>query len=200
MRRTTTAVMAGFIVGASLGASAVYWGLGRGRSSAAEWIEAAPALGLSGQPRKGPAISFSTDAMLADLPLPEVTAVSIRAKFLPGTEGGLALGYVAQISVKPLDTSKIPERYRSDHVFMADKRVTVPALKETVHAVHLDLELRDGDGFLLATVAGPSHPLESGRLSTFQDQVPCTLKPLEARRVKNIRYNISIESCSSCST
>jgi len=138
--------------------------------------------------------------MLADLPLPEVTAVSIRAKFLPGTEGGLALGYVAQISVKPLDTSKIPERYRSDHVFMADKRVTVPALKETVHAVHLDLELRDGDGFLLATVAGPSHPLESGRLSTFQDQVPCTLKPLEARRVKNIRYNISIESCSSCST
>ncbi len=158
MRRTTTAVMAGFIVGASLGASAVYWGLGRGRSSAAEWIEAAPALGLSGQPRKGPAISFSTDAMLADLPLPEVTAVSIRAKFLPGTEGGLALGYVAQISVKPLDTS------------------------------------------ILATVAGPSHPLESGRLSTFQDQVPCTLKPLEARRVKNIRYNISIESCSSCST
>jgi len=65
-------------------------------------------------------ISYSDATMIeSDIPPLDITALSGRAKFLSDSSPSSAsapLGYIISVSAKPLDTVKLPEKYKKEKI------------------------------------------------------------------------------------
>jgi hypothetical protein len=165
----------------------------------------ASATSFKGTPKtpRSVGVGYSDDVFTkADLPWPEFRSISVRAKFLPPPDGQrdtVLLGYVAEIVTAPLAPSKIPERYKKVDTIQtaAGPAVGVP-LTQSTFRVHFTLELLDKDGFAVAQASAPAQHVVTGTTNTFQEQLSDKFPLAVARRVVDIRANLSVDECESC--
>jgi len=162
-----------------------------------EWIEVTV-------PLKGnnSGIAYTTDALFnSDIPLPDITGVKVKAKFVRSLAGGsnVTVGYLAQVDIAKLNPSKIPDKYKTKKTVTSKSgEWTTEPLKEVVYAAHFRFSLLDKDGFTLAQVEGPNHYLSSGQSNTLQEIVNQPIAPDIAQRAAKIVGELSIDKCVSC--
>lgn len=156
-------------------------------------------------PLKGPdgAVSYNSNALLADIPLPEIEAIEAKVKLIPPPSGDgqrtRVLAYVARVRVASLEKKNVPPKYLKERIeqHKAGPITTLP-LEQVTYAVQFAFHLLDKDGFKLAEVTGPDQWLQSGKSNAFQE---VTSKPLDldlARRIAKVRTYLHVLRCESC--
>jgi len=149
-------------------------------------------------------VSFSADALFeSDIPLPDITSLVVRAKFLSkaGSEKSkpYAIGYVSEVSVADLDISKIPEEYKQSKTEQhRSGPLTYLPLEQVVYEVRFTFALLDKDGFKITQVEGPREFLESGKNNVFQDASVETVSLDEARKTSKVKPHLTVLRCVSC--
>lgn len=145
---------------------------------------------------------YSTEAFLkADIALPDIKQFGGKAKFLETatSTGSYGLGYVANVSVPPLDLKKVPKKY------LIDKPVEIDGVKTTqlgIKQVHYDVvfnfTLQDRDGFALLELSSEPHTIESGKNNEFQSVVKTNVVREVAARVTHVVMQLGIQKCVTC--
>lgn len=146
-------------------------------------------------------IGYSFESLFAsDISLPEVTSISGKAKLVEGTDAaGFGVGYVTEVSINPLDLSKVPEEYKEDRVEMIDgHEVKALGITQVTFQATLTFLLKDADGFVLKEVVSESHFIESGKTNRLQSIAPGSISNSLASRVKAIDVKLNIEKCVIC--
>ena len=137
----------------------------------------------------------------SDIDPPKVTALSGKAKFLPGVSSGdgrAAIGYVISVSTSPLDQSRLPEKYKKERILQLKAGpVTVLPLKEATYEVYFRLTLLDRDGFELVTVDSPKQSIQSGKNDQIQAQTIPLITSGVAVRTDKIAVHMVVEKCMS---
>ncbi len=179
-----------FLVGAVLGAILVYLLLHREVDSVpVEWHD----LALD---KAGP--GFSTEAVTADLPLPDMSNISGRAKFLDSAQSGehhITLGYVVNVSVDHLKATSIPAKYKETRK-LGD--LTLMPTTEVTYSIDLGFDLEDSDGFVLSSLSSGPLYLFSGKENVFQGIAKEPVQFDVAQRTKSIQMKVSIDKCVTC--
>ena len=152
----------------------------------------------------GHGYSYSSEALFdSDISLPDLSALHGKIKFLRyGADGGnhSQLGYLIRVSVKSLDTAKIPETYRQRRSVERHKggEVILEPVQQVVYKVHFEFELKDKDGFvLMSTTSEPSY-LYSGQENVFQGIAQQKISLEKAKHTKSVTLNMSVEKCETC--
>jgi len=148
------------------------------------------------------ALSYSNDAWLgAEIPLPAVESVATRAKFVVPPSGGTSrlLGYVAEITVAPLDQKKIPAKYLEKRVEQSPAGpVTTMPLEQVIYSVIFNFDLVDRDGFILSRASGRQLFIRSGQKNVLQELAESGIDPGAAGRVVSVKPHLTILKCESC--
>ena len=144
---------------------------------------------------------LSMDVMVSDLPVPPITSIQGRAKFIDlGASNNVRLGYKIIVIAGALDKSKIPQKYLvAKPIDVGDgKIITQLPIEETDHEVHFTFVLKDQDGFKLLELQSEPHNLQSGKSNTFQGMATSAIPISIASRAHAITYQMSIDKCSTC--
>jgi hypothetical protein len=150
-------------------------------------------------------ISYS-DATItrSDIPALDVTALSGKAKFLADSSpsGATApLGYIVTVSGKPVDKSKIPDKYKKEKVIPTKAGpLTALPLDEATFETHFVFRLLDRDGFELLTVESPKHDIQSGRTSDIQAQTNSAIPAHTAAHTAKIALHMVVDKCLSATS
>src|SRR5438128_8141997 len=107
-------------------------------------------------------VSYSDAAFVeSHIPVPDMTALSAKAKFLPhspSSGAGSPVGYIVTVSTDPLDKSKLPEKYKKEKVIPTKGGpMTVLPLEQATYEVYFMFRFLDRDGFELLTANSPKH-------------------------------------------
>jgi hypothetical protein len=109
------------------------------------------------------------------------------------------LGYVVEVAMKPLDLSKVPDKYKHERKSVENgQEVTTMPLESATYKAKLTFILKDGDGFTVATLESKEHFIASGQTTPLQDMTASTIVPEVLRRTKHVTAEILIETCESC--
>jgi hypothetical protein len=166
------------------------------RNLSEKWIEMYE-LPLAGD---NSSIGYSSEALFkSDIKLPDIEKFNIKLKFVKPREkvkDRLSLGYIANISIKNLDTNKIPEKYRKKREIF--KGFSLDPLEEVTYEVHLTFDLFDKDGFKLIVLTSPKNSIVSGKINELQELAEGTVPIDLAKRTYSIKPRLSIDRCISC--
>ena len=151
--------------------------------------------------------SYSSDALFnSDISLPKIKKVSGKAKFINYTTKNpkdVVLGYIVNVTVENLDTSKIPKKYLEDKKEKyKGGEWTMLGISEVVYDVVLHFVLKDKDGFtLMVLTSGEEQGLSlySGKTNQFQETIPTNLIPENiVKHTESISLEIHVEKCVTC--
>lgn len=150
-------------------------------------------------------VSYS-DATIteSDIPALDVTALSGKAKFLSDLSASSAsapLGYVVTISTKPLDTSKLPDKYKKRKIIPTKAGpLTALPLEQATYEIHFVFRLLDRDGFQLLSVDSPKHNVESGKTNQIQAQTGSAIPTYTAAHTAKIALHMAVDKCLSATS
>lgn len=186
-RRVVLAFAAGLVAGATLLLAVLHFRDGLPVSSA--WH---PLI------FQGKGLAYQIDALIGpDIALPDVGKLDGAAKFLPTqNRSTVQLGYRVVVPVAPLDVAQLPAKYRQHRKF-PDGLEILPT-DQVLYEVSLDLQLKDGDGFVLRQAKSPRHQVTSGKDNVLQSIVSEPFPASLARRVASIEAQLSVEKCVTC--
>ena len=144
---------------------------------------------------------YLSDAIFSDLGVPDFKTTG-RVKFIPppGDSSDYQIGYVLELDMKPLDMSKVPEKYKHPEVH---ENYTIGGLSgknndQATYKIKFSFTLKDKDGFVLQTIDGKEHYVESGGKQTIQDLTEGRITPAIYRRVATVTVHSLVETCSTC--
>lgn len=172
-----------------------------------QWLTLATAPADSGVPSGNSvnvggrvSVSFSSAIITeSDIPSPNITALSGRAKFLSQSSpsgSGAPLGYVISVSTDALDTSKLPEKYKKEKIIpVKGGALTTLPLKQATYEVYFVFRLLDRDGFQLLTINSPRHNIKSGKTTHLQAQTETIVTPGTASHTDEIALHMVVEKC-----
>ena len=129
-----------------------------------------------------------------DIGPPDVTGLKGKAKFLDTNpdpaSGDLPLGYIIEVTMKPTDLTKVPDKYKHDKDL--GNGVTLPALVDARYQVNFDFVLLDKDGFELLKLESPETALMAGGTRVIQDHTKATVPRAIASKVASVQYELTI--------
>ena len=148
-------------------------------------------------------VSYTSSVMFgADIPIPDITALSGQAKFLPDVSpdsGPSAVGYVITVSFESLDRTNLPQKYKQERIVQTEHGpVTLLPLDEATYEVYFDLRLLDRDEFELMTTYSPKHTIRSGKTSQIQGQTDSLITSKLAAQTDKISLHMTVVKCLSC--
>ena len=154
------------------------------------------------KPKEGKGILYSTEAIFkADISLPDIKQFGGKAKFLESatSPGSYGLGYVANVSVPPLDLKKVPKKYLIDKPVEIDGvKTTELGIKQVHYDVVFDFTQQDRDGFTLLELSSEPHSIEFGKNNEFQSVVKTNVPREVAARVTHVVIQLSVQKCITC--
>jgi hypothetical protein len=147
-------------------------------------------------------ISYATDAIFTDLPMPDIKSVSGKAKFVDAAGRGepTEFGYIVTVEMADLDLAKVPDRYKkTEKDTINGYEVTTEPLKQAYYKVEWEFQFKDKDGFLLGEYKAPEEiSLVSGKTNVFQGKLQDKIPYDTAIRVHQIEIYPAIVKCHSC--
>lgn len=144
-------------------------------------------------------VSYATEASFGvDISLPRVGDITGEAKFVPMSSNSTSvqLGYRIKIPVAPLDTAKIPAKYRQ-RVRYPDGSELLPT-EQVVYEALFEFRLKDRDGFALQKITSEPHHIYSGETNSFQGIAAVPVYAMNARRVTGVEVNMFVQRCVTC--
>jgi hypothetical protein len=188
MPNKITPFLLGALVGIFLSVGATYAVLHHRNG---KWIE------LTRGNRIGGGVLYALAAVDAGgVAIPDTLAPTGKAKFLDrGLGKGLELGYIVHATMKPLDTNKLPDKYK--HTVDLGGFTRLP-MEEVVYASHLQFALVDADGFTLMTTTSEDDSVVSGRDNIFQGVAKDSIPGDVVARTKEIQVQLTVDSCRNC--
>ncbi|WP_286612034.1 hypothetical protein [Variovorax jilinensis] len=149
----------------------------------------------------------------SDIPLP-APSLSGKVHFVSaeGDNPQVQLGYLVHVVVPKLDPAQVPARYQAGSIDrLLEVVATTPAsasasaptpapapVEEVVYDGHLRIALKDENGAVIATLAGPSAILRSGQDNLVQGFALESVSPEKAKRAKTIEVGMTLTRCASC--
>ncbi|MDA2924116.1 hypothetical protein MYX65_05580 [Acidobacteria bacterium AH-259-L09] len=158
-------------------------------------------------------LTYSDEAFFgSDVFFPEIKEIERRAKFLPASseieighaldprqKESVQLGYEITVIVESLDTSTIPEKYRSvTHIRILGIEAEIPPLEQVVYEMRFDFALRDTDGFILSKLSSAPDTVTSGKDNRFLSIVENLIPRPIAERTASIEFSMNLRKCNSC--
>jgi hypothetical protein len=147
-------------------------------------------------------ISYATDAIFTDLPMPDIKSLSGKAKFIDGAGRGEAteFGYIVTVEMADLELAKVPDRYKkTEKDTINGYEVTTEPLKQAYYKVEWEFQFKDKDGFLLGKYKALEEiSLVSGQTNVFQGKLQDKIPYDTAIRVHQIEIYPAIVKCHSC--
>lgn len=148
-------------------------------------------------------ISYTSEAIFTDLPMPDIKSVSGKAKFIEGESANdNELGYIISVDMADLDFSKVPQKYKESHDKTALANgftMETPPLTNANYKIEWEFILKDNDGFTLQKLrTGEPTYLVSGKTTVFQGKVAEKILRNVALKVRQIDLHPEIMSCESC--
>jgi len=143
-----------------------------------------------------------SDAMFADISLPEIKQLEGKAKFIRDgvSKDEVQLGYLVTVTVDNLDTSKIPAKYRKEKVehYKGGPAFTIMPVEQVVYEARLDFILKDKDGFDLLALASQPINISSGKENKFQATFEQTVPISIASRTVEMVFSLYVKGCITC--
>lgn len=141
----------------------------------------------------------------SDIPLP-APSLSGKVHFVSaeGDDPQVQLGYLVHVVVPKLDRAQVPARYQAGSIdrlleVAARTPASAPApIEEVVYDGHLRIALKDENGVVITTLAGPSAVLRSGQDNLVQGFALESVSPEQARRAKTIEVGMTLTRCANC--
>ncbi len=146
-------------------------------------------------------LTYSSDALFkSDIKLPPVKSLTGKAKFIldatSRNEANIKLGYIVDTDIAPLDTAKLPDKYKPVAENPGDKK---PPLDAVYYDVVFYFILKDKDGFPLMKVTSNKETVHSGAVNHFQLFAKTYIPQQIASSTKIINVRMEAIKCMTCS-
>lgn len=142
-------------------------------------------------------LSFKDEALFVDIPLPDIQAISGRAKLLKHDNVHYAIGYEIDVIIDSLETKDIPEKYNKK-IKIGDDIEVLP-LQEVLYEVSFEFTLLDKDGFEIGKVKPKmNHNISSGKINKIKSKTDYNIQPQRALIVEDMGLDVTITKCVSC--
>jgi hypothetical protein len=139
-------------------------------------------------------VMFDMAAIKSDIPVPKPGRLSGRVKFL-SRDNDLQIGYTLKLPMNPNPVSALPERYRRTTQISG---FDVGPPDQVIYTGAFTFILRDGDGFTLAKIKGPSENISSASDNPIQGTTEATVPESAAEHTKQIAVSFDAEKCNVC--
>ncbi len=152
----------------------------------------------SDHPKVAYSISESVVQPNDSFPIPDVTAVTGKVKFIPNrvtsAPGKMALGYVMEVSIARTNWNNVSP----DNGMLKMLKGTAEAnWPNAVYEVYFDFDLLDKDGFLLQKLQSPKCYVVAGEPKTAQDRIDDVIDRKVAIDTMRIEYTLRIQRVAS---
>jgi hypothetical protein len=143
----------------------------------------------------GGGFGMSSDALNGDIPWPDTSKPSGRVKFL-NRDNVEQLGYVLKLPIKPNPTSALPAKYRRTSKDAKGLEFGPP--DQVLYEGHFQFTLKDGDGFVLLKLDGPTEHLSAAAENSVQGTTNQAVPNSVIQRTKEVDVSFLVTSCNPC--
>jgi hypothetical protein len=143
----------------------------------------------------GGGFSMSSEVLNGDIPWPNTTKPLGRVKFL-NRDKGEQLGYVIKLPIKPNPVSALAAKYRRTTKDASGLEFGPP--DQVLYDGHFQFTLRDGDGFVLLKMNGPTEHLSAAADNSVLGTTDQTVPDSVIKRTKEVDVGFLVTSCNPC--